>query len=307
MSINTYKLSKFLSFLGLFLFCLFISCTSLFAEADPKVYDYANLFTLEEVEELEQSAKSFANQYQMDIGIMTTEDTKGQITKDYANDFYENNNYGFGSNYDGLLLVIDMDNRQVYITTEGSGTKYFTDLRISKMLDLAYGYLSNEDYYNTATDFLKNAASYMEKGIPSNQYSEVRDFSDPRVDYNNPYMTEAGPKHEPFKTASGQYPDAANIGLSALIALIGAAIIAFIIRAVVQYRYKHPHYTVPTTVPDDSSVHYTEREDRFVTTHTTRVKIENHNNGGGSGSGSGRSSINISSSGRSHGGGGRSF
>lgn len=296
MNLMANMLSKTLLSIGLFLLCLFLSCTLLFAEANPKVYDYANLFTLDEVDQLEQLSKSFADQYQLDIGITTTDDTNGKSTKDYANDFYEQTNYGFTSKHDGLLLVIDMDNCQVYITTEGVGTKYFTDLRVSKMLDSAYGYLSNQDYIGAAEDFIKNASSYVKQGIPSNQYSGVRDFSDPRTDY----------KRESFKNASGQSLTASSIGLSALVALMGAAIIAFIIRAIVQYCYKHPRYTVPATIPDDSSVHYTEREDRFMTSHTTRVKIENHNNGGGSG-GSGRSSINISSSGRSHGGGGRSF
>ena len=56
------------------------------------------------------------------------------------------------------------------------------------------------------------------------------------------------------------------------------------------------------------SIHYTQREDRFVTSHTSRVKIQTNNNPHGSGGSSGASSVHHSSSGRSHGGGtGRKF
>ena len=62
--------------------------------------------------------------------------------------------------------------------------------------------------------------------------------------------------------------------------------------------------TEANTYMDKNNIKITGRNDRFITTHTTSVRI-NTNSGGGSGK-IGGSSIHSGSSGISHGGGGRS-
>lgn len=292
--------------MSLFL-CLSTLCIPLLS-AEIHVYDHANLFSLDEVEKLETASSQLAEDYQMDIGIVTTDDAEGQSSQDYADTFYDNNGFGYGSQKDGLLFLIDMDNREIYISTSGSGIKYFTDLRVSKMLDSAYNYISNGDYYGTAKDFLSQTQKYLKAGIPNNQYTTNRPYSDPREDYNNPYIQDAPSSHKPFTTRSGQPLNGVSILLSIIVSLIGSGIIAFIVRSLVAYSYKKPRYTVPATRPNDLSVRYTQREDRFVSTHTSRVRIQSNNNGGSGGGGaSGRSSVHSSGGGGSHGGGGRSF
>lgn len=297
------SIKKQFSSLLMFLLCFYALCFTGFA-AEVKVYDLANLFTLDEVDTLEKDATSLAETYQMDVGIVTTDNANGKSAMAYADDFYDENDFGYGSNKDGLLLLMDMDNREIYISTCGSGIQYFTDLRISQMLDSAYNYISNEDYYGTATDFLAQVKNNLDKGIPSNQYATDRPFSDPREDYNDPYMQEAKPAHKPFTTSSGAPLNTQSIMLSVIVSLLGALVIAIVIRTAVHYSYKNPRSTTPQTRPDDLSVHYTQKEDRFVTSHTSRVKIQTNTNSSG---GSGRSSTHSSSSGRSHGGGGRKF
>lgn len=293
-------------YLLVFLLSFYMLCFVGFA-AEVKVYDLANLFTLDEVDKLQESATSLAETYQMDVGIVTTDDANGKSAQEYADDFYDENDFGYGHNKDGLLLLMDMDNREIYISTCGLGIQYFTDLRISNMLDSAYNYISNGDYYNAATDFLKQIETYLDKGIVSNQNTTQRPFSDPREDYNHPYMQEVAPEHKPFTTSSGEPLNAQSIILSVVVSLLGAFIIAIVIRTAVHYSYKNPRVTTPQTRPDDLSVHYTQKEDRFVTSHTSRVKIQTNNHSGGSHGASGRSSTHHSSSGRSHGGGGRKF
>lgn len=298
------SIKKQFGYLLMFLLCFYALCFTGFA-AEVKVYDLANLFTLDEIDALEKEATSLAETYQMDVGIVTTDNANSKSAMAYADDFYDENDFGYGSDKDGLLLLMDMDNREIYISTCGSGIQYFPDLRISKMLDSAYNYISNRDYYGTATDFLGQVKTYLDKGIPSNQNKTDRPFSDPREDYNDSYMQEVVPEHKPFTTNSGQPLNAQSIILSVVVSLLGAFIIAIVIRTAVHYSYKHPHNTIPQTRPDDLSVHYTQKEDRFVTSHTSRVKVQTNPSGGHGGSG--RSSTHSSSSGRSHGGGGRKF
>lgn len=286
-SLNNLSRLKVISLILTLLGLLFIN-TPIFASADTKVYDYANLLTLEEIESLETTATELAQTHQLDVGIVTTDDAEGKSAQAYADDFYDYNGYGYGSNYDGLLFLIDMDNREIYISTCGSGISYFTDQRINNMLDDAYDYVSDGDYYNACQSFLKNTDSYIKAGIPSNQFS-----------YEGEFVSSA--KHKPFTNSYGEPLTNENILLSVVAALLGGALIAFIVRFIVKRTYTHPRYTTPQTTPDDLSVRYSQKEDHFVTSHTSRVKIET------SSSSSGGSSTHRSSSGRSHGGGGRKF
>ena len=288
------------------LLSFYLVCLTNFASG-IKVYDFASLLTLDEIETLQEKATSLADTYQMDIGIVTTEDTKGASAMTYADNFYDENGFGYGIDKDGLLFLIDMDHRELYISTCGKGITYFTDLRISQMLDSIYYFASDGDYYGAATDFLDQVTLYLEAGIPSNQHTVERPFSDPREDYHDPYMQEALPSHKPFTNRLGQPLTAKSISLSIIIALLGAFILAFIARAIVCYMYKHPYRTTPQTKPNDLSVRYTKREDRFVTSHTSKVKVQRNPPPGGPSGASGRSSMHHSSGGHSHGGGGRKF
>lgn len=280
--INSYNKPSFCQLvitMLLLCFCLFSIPT--YATAEPKVYDYAGVFSIEELESLEASAKSLSETYQMDIGIVTTNDNEGKTTKEYSDDFYDNNGYGYGPEASGLIYVYDAQNGEIYISTSGESIKYFTDNRIDKMLDSIYTYASKGNFYDSAQDYLKNVEYYILQGIPADQ------------------RTVDAP-HVPFTNSKGQPLNATSIGLSAIVAMLLSAIITLIIRAIIIYRYKHPRYTEPATIPDDSSVHYTEREDRFVTSHTTKTKIEKSTSSSGN-----ISSTHRSSSGRTHGGGGR--
>ena len=56
----------------------------------------------------------------MDVVIVTTYNTRSKSSQVYADDFYEENNIGRNNSGDGILLLIDLDNREVYISTSGA-------------------------------------------------------------------------------------------------------------------------------------------------------------------------------------------
>ena len=93
------------------LLCVLFSLPSVFAAGDQRVYDQAGLFTQAEVQELEESVAEHRKSTQMDIVIVTTDDAQGKTSQAYADDFYDYNGFGEGSDNTGILLLIDMDNR----------------------------------------------------------------------------------------------------------------------------------------------------------------------------------------------------
>ena len=73
------------------------------------VVDQAELFTDGEEAELAASAATLGSQYQMDIVLVTTNDTGGLSARDYADDYFDYNGYGIGSERNGILFLMDFD------------------------------------------------------------------------------------------------------------------------------------------------------------------------------------------------------
>ena len=78
-----------------------------------KIYDYANLITDEEEIELYNKVQEFINKYNMDMVIVTINSNPKSSSMEYADDFYDYNNFGKGTNKSGLLFLIDMQNRKI--------------------------------------------------------------------------------------------------------------------------------------------------------------------------------------------------
>lgn len=266
---------------GLFIAIIFIGIFTGFINANAenlKVNDYANLFTADEIQQLTLSIEEIIDKHNIDVVIVTTNDVDGKTSRDYADDFYDYNGYGLDELNSGLLFLINMEDREVYISTCGYAIDYFTDARIDNILDLVYEDLGKGNYYDSANEFLENVDYYMGKGKPNNQY---------RIDEDGNIIKSPMTKREKIN----------RIIISLFISIFAAAISCLI----VVLRYKKTKEISSENYVDKKSIVFTDRRDEFVSSHISKVKINKDNNGGGG------SSIHQSSSGNSHGGGGRGF
>lgn len=249
------------------------------------VYDHADLLSVQEEEYLENLAAERKEQWNMNFLVVTIDDSEGKSSMEYADDFYDVL-FPEETEEDGVLYLIDMDNREIYLSTCGEAIRYLTDERIDRILDEAYEYVAESDYYGTFVAFFEKTEEYLLKGIPSDQYNY--DVNTGETDYYE----------EPMKLTFGEF-------LFALIgALIPAAITVGAIKAKYQLKFEDFHYDAYT----DSEVQLFVKSDRLVNQFVTHRRIpKNTGSSGGSGGGGSRSSVHRSSSGRSHGGGGRKF
>ena len=199
------------------------------------VVDDANLLSSEEEQQLREDLASFKEQYNMDAVIVTSNDLGGKSQMDYADDYFDYNGYGVGEDKSGLLLLIDMDDRKVWISTSGEAIKYFTDSRIQNIVDDITTQLKNADYFEGCN------------------------------------------------------------GLGA------GLIVASVVSLLVVNSYKNSKSISTANYVDRNSIVFTRKKDRFISTYTSKTKIERNN------SSSGGSSTHTSSSGNTHGGGGGSF
>lgn len=139
---------------------LMILCTGASASSIVKVIDNAGLFSSSEFEDLTKIAEEMSARYDMDIGIGTTNSTNGMSTMQYSDYFYENN--GFGSNGSGVFVMYDMDNREIFIITEGRGKDKINDSRVEGLLDSVFDNgLKDGRYYDSAVAYLNKLNGYL--------------------------------------------------------------------------------------------------------------------------------------------------
>lgn len=242
------------------------------------VIDHANLMTPDEILDLNDRANALSQEFSMDIVIVTSDDTEGKSSREFADDYFDYNGFGVGPNYDGILFLIDMDNREAYISTTGDGIRYLTDQRIESVLDSVFdGGLPEGDYYGASLGFLEATGYYLERGIPSDQYNE------------------------PEEVIKENRLTSTDIILSIVGGLGVGGGFAFSIKS----RYKFRRKSNPYSYRSNSIVNFHSNQDRLVNsfiTHRVIPKPTNTSNSSG-----GRSTTHRSSSGRSHGGGGRKF
>ena len=135
---------------------------------EEKIYDFADLFTDSEEMDLYEKVTSFISDTNLDMAIVTIDYNPKYDAQTYADDFYDYNYFGKGSTHDGLLFLIDMHTREMYISTLGQALLMYDDYRIDCILDdIDEEYYSdNTNYYKMFDAYIKTSSYYAQLGIP---------------------------------------------------------------------------------------------------------------------------------------------
>lgn len=169
------------------------------------VYDQADILSEAQEQNLQEWAEKKKEAEKQNFVFLTSDDTGNQDTKTYADHFYDT--HGF-EKQDGILFLIDMDNRQLTISTTGSMRAYMTDKRVETVLEEVKGYASEGEYNRVFTELGEKTLNYLQT---QKQNGEKTDF-----DQNK-------------KSAKKNTLSAAEAGVSCLIAVISGGIFFFVI------------------------------------------------------------------------------
>lgn len=269
------KIKRHFKICGLFfLLLILVLNTGIITAKDIRIFDEANLFTVEEVEALKIKADNIVSKHQIDIIIVTIDDAQGKSSRDYADDYYDENGFGFNKTKDGVLFLIDMDNRETYISTSGEAIKYLTDERIDEIIQLINkGGLENGDLYGASLGFLKGSQGYLNMGIPTGQFNKDGDVTS--------------------KKSLSAFDSI--VGVSG--GLMSSAL--FFFRTKSKYKMKNP--IKQPTYRNNSIVNMDKQENRLFDTALTHKLIQKNKEE------SNKSTTHTSSSGKTHGGKGLKF
>lgn len=238
----------------------------------PRVVDMAGLLSDSEGSDLADMLDEISERQQVDIVVVTADSLEGYSVVSYADDFYDENGYGFGEERDGILLLISMEERECGISTTGYGITAITDAGREYISEVFVADLSAGDYAAAFTD-----------------YAQLCDAFITQARNGEPYDIDNLPQ-EPFGFAG-----------SLAAALVTAFILSLIVTGIMRGQLK----TVQSQSAADSyikqgSMQLTKKNDLFLYRHVDRRKKEEKSSSGGS-------RTHTSSSGTTHGGGSGNF
>ncbi|MCR4938823.1 MAG: TPM domain-containing protein [Treponemataceae bacterium] len=139
------------------------------------VMDYANLLSVSELDNLEMKISSLVNQYGMGIYIMTIPDksfveAEGYDIQTIAEYIYEVLSLGLGEEKNGILLLMDMNEREYDICAYGSRAHYsFTDYGKDKLEEAFLDDFGENDWFggfSLYVDEVERELIWAEKGDP---------------------------------------------------------------------------------------------------------------------------------------------
>ena len=255
-----------LLFIILFLFLPIIT-NKVAAVPDTKqrIYDFAELLTSEEIDELENISQKYSAKRETDIIVLTTRDSSFKDIVEYVEDFYDDEAFGYDKPHGNTaILTIDMKNRDVYLVGFYKGERYLDDSRLDLIRYKITPDLSDGNYYKAFKTFIKTTYKYM--GIK------------PGVD-----------------------PD--NILFNLWFQIIASLSIGGIVVGIMAHNSSGRVTVNEGTYRDFNNSRIIDRRDNYIRTTTSKHrKPSDNNNRSGGNSGIGRGGGGVTSGGHSHSG-----
>ncbi len=240
----------------------------------PRVVDTLDLLSPEELASLTKQAKAISDQFGLDVAVLVTRNDTSLYNMDFLDLYYQCMGYGFGKNYDGILLTLLADKDYVYVNGYGRGTEKLTERNRDRLEKKCERRFDGDNAYATLRLGLKDIRHMEKTGRVPRTWSYWV------------WITVLG-------AAVGAI--AGGIGLGAAQKKMASPSV----------RMSAMDYLVRDSLRLDNTM------DQYVDTDTTRkYSPVQRSSGGGGSSGGGRSSYSSSysgSSGTSHSGSGRSF
>lgn len=256
-----------------------LSVLPAFAESEGastygRLVDNAKLLSEDEYSQLKEHIDTVSEKYTFDVVIVTEKSIGDKTPTEYADDFFDYNGYGEGDNHDGILFLLDMENRKWAISTTGAGIPYFTDYGQEKIMDDVKPYLSDGEYYDAFDTFVTMCDDYINTAITDEPY-----------DVNN----------QPKTIIPIYYIIFGGVGVGALV--------GFIVVLVMKSKLKSVRMQpLASSYVKSGSFKLTEHSDLYLYRNISKTAKPKDND-----SSSGGSSTHTSSSGTSHGGSSGSF
>lgn len=271
-------------------------------EPSRNIVDMANILNSEQTSQLEQKITQVINNCQMDVVILTTCLNNGKSMVDFADDYYDENDYGIDLRKSGLILVLSLQDNEWYISTSGAAIDTFSDWGIEYLGKVMKPSLVDRNFYQAFEDFVSYTEKFNVQAVTDKPYDRYNQGDLPNLDVDEEVVFDNQDNSEP-KTKM-------DSNKRILISLGAGLVIGFII-SFIRMRKLNTKKSVKNAneYVKENSFKLTKSNDLYLyqtVTKRARPKYEDNNHSTSSYHKT-TSSTHRSSSGRTHGGGGGKF
>jgi len=243
----------------------------------PRFIDDKSLLTQAQAASLTAKLDEISERHKFDTVVAVVHSLQSGSIKNrearlYAADFFEQNGFGFGSDLDGIILLLATEDRDFGFATFGFGLKAFTNAGQEYLEKLFLPHLKTDDYFKAFMAYANAVDDFLTKAKAGKPYNTG----------NIPLTTEERTRH---------YTG------SAVFSLVLSLVIAFIVTFIWKRQLKtvREENFAKAYIRSGSMV-VTSSKDIFLHRNVTKTaRPKNESKGGGSF----RSSSGRSSSGRS--------
>lgn len=164
-------MKKFLSMITVMLLCASLTVVALaFPTAivgTPNgefglLVDDAELLTASEEAELLTRLIYLTEKYQAEVIVITLHSTQGQSADDIVEMLYDELDYGYGSNRDGVMLMVSMEEREYRILSNGYAADAITMENIDDIGEIVAPELSDGNYAEAFDKFADRCEYYLD-------------------------------------------------------------------------------------------------------------------------------------------------
>lgn len=252
------------------------------------VFDDADLFSASEEEQIIDELLEFSDLTDYSLAVATTDDAQGKSSMVYADDYLDELIDNNGWQESSMLILIDMDNREIYVSTAGDCVSWYDSSLVDDIINNGYDDLSNGFYASAVISMIDYATL-----INPSDYDSDNNYVDY---YEYEYEYDYGYSSEPVSESN-------NFLIYALIGLAAGGISVFLVMNSYKNFGKGDEFSSSDIKLDLTASNDTVISRNVVTTKIPKNNNNNHHHGGGGFSGG----VHRSSAGRVHGGGGRKF
>ena len=135
-----------------------------FADLYYRMFDDAEVLTEDEDNELEDALEELSLRQSFDVTIATIESMESvdyDSMEAYADDLYDFCQFGYGSDMDGVLLLVSVGDRKWHISTCGYGITAFTDAGIQYLGEQMTPDMADGDYAAAFHTFIQWTDAYV--------------------------------------------------------------------------------------------------------------------------------------------------
>jgi len=253
-----------------YILLILIICLAVPAFAQTRIVDNAGLLNAGEKAALTSLIDSLSTKYDFDLVIVTEKSIGAVMPMDYADDYFDYNDFGLGQDRDGCLFLQVTESRDLRFSTSGRGINVLNRAALNKLEADAVKYLREGNVYDAYNSFLHNWEKFLILDEKGRRYNFIEQW-------NIVIMIIAW---------------AVALGIGFIVVLVWKKGMNTALA-----QTQAAAYVVP------GSLSFNVKKDTFLYSTVTKTARETDNSSAGGGGG--RS--HTSSSGRSHGGGGGKY